>query len=299
MKTRIIGFILILAAIVIGIVSVIQYGPRLRQYRREQADYKELQDEYTKDPEKIDTEEYKPETDEEGSETDQEKSSIDKSKETSKHETSVYVSLMKELGMEDKINDYAPIEVDGKKLKEKNPDYIGWIYVPGTDISYPVVKSSDNQDYVHTNFNRQYSYAGTIFMDSDYKGNYELHNTVLYGHNMNDGSMFAQLKGYFKEEFAKSHPIFWFITPEETRLYRVFSVSRPYPTDKNHYAVEGTDYNTTEEFGTIVQNMIKDSIYDFWSNDVNGNSVIMGLSTCISPSTEERCMVEGVFVGKL
>jgi len=60
-------------------------------------------------------------------------------------------------------DEFAPIDVDSETLQDQNADYIGWIYIPDTDISYPVVKSSDNADYLHTDFNKKLQFSGNSF----------------------------------------------------------------------------------------------------------------------------------------
>ena len=83
--------------------------------------------------------------------------------------------------------------VDFSLLKQENEDIVGWIYCEGTPISYPVVQSGDNQYYLHRLINGEYNIAGSIFMD--YRNNAELedNNTIIYGHNMKNNTMFGYL----------------------------------------------------------------------------------------------------------
>ena len=90
-----------------------------------------------------------------------------------------------------------PIEVDFDKLKSVNEDVVGWIYVDALpDISYPIVKGKDNQTYLHQTYEKNYNFAGTIFVDYENSGDFSDCNTLVYGHNMKNGSMFGHLKKF-------------------------------------------------------------------------------------------------------
>ncbi len=125
-------------------------------------------------------------------------------------------------------------------LVKKNRDIVGWIRIPGTDIDYPVLQKKDDPlFYLHRDFHRRYSSAGSIFMDSssdlERSGNY-----LIYGHHMRNGSMFASLVKYSDPDFRREHRIIKFlrIMPDgrgETQVYRVFSCYRASEADKESY----------------------------------------------------------------
>ncbi len=74
---------------------------------------------------------------------------------------------------------------------------MGWIYVEAVpDINYPIVHGKDNETYLHRTYEKNYNFAGTIFVDYENKGDFSDCNTIVYGHNMKNGSMFAQLKKF-------------------------------------------------------------------------------------------------------
>ena len=89
-----------------------------------------------------------------------------------------------------------PITVDFEGLKKINPEVVGWIYSPDTQINYPVALAEDNEKYLHQMINGQYNSAGTIFMDCRNQADLSDFNTILYGHHMKNGSMFASLHQY-------------------------------------------------------------------------------------------------------
>lgn len=201
------------------------------------------------------------------------------------------------LGIDHKKNEFAPIDVDGEALLDENADYIGWIYAPKTDISYPVVQSRDNSDYLHTDFYRNYSFPGTVFMDCRCLSGVLSHHSILYGHNMNNGTMFAGLKSYRDQQFAEEHPVFWFITPKYKLLYKVFAVCNANPYDSVEYGVDGTDYRNNQEF-LDAMNAIKSNSIVSIESDIKSTDYVMSLSTCTENSSV-RCIVHGILLGSV
>ena len=93
----------------------------------------------------------------------------------------------------------APIEIDFDSLLKENPDVAGWIYCPDTVVNYPVMHGKDNELYLHHMINKEYNFAGCIFEDCDNAKGQTDPATILYGHSMNDGSMFAMIHEYTKQ----------------------------------------------------------------------------------------------------
>lgn len=193
------------------------------------------------------------------------------------------------------IDKYAPIEVDSESLLNENPDYLGWIYIPGTDISYPVVKSADNSDYLHTDFHGSYSFPGTIFMDSRCISGILNHHSILYGHNMNNGTMFAGLKYFQEQEYLDDHQFFWFITPRYKLLYQIFSVCYADPYDSVQYGIDGFDYKDNTQFGEAMNAVKKQSLVQTYADSIEDTAYVMSLSTCTSDSSH-RCVVHGILI---
>lgn len=203
--------------------------------------------------------------------------------------------LFKEMGLDLKPSKYRSIKVDGEGLLKENKDYIGWIYVPQTDVSYPVVQGKNNDEYLHANFRKEYNYAGTIFMDSACEKGILNHHGILYGHNMRDGSMFAQLKSWTDAEFAKEHPVFWFITPKYKLLYMTFSSFVSNPLDEDAFAVQGIDFKTNKEWLKILENLKKKSAIET-KYEPNARDFTLTLSTC-TPARTTRVVTTGVLLG--
>jgi len=110
------------------------------------------------------------------------------------------------------------IHIDWDALKKINPDVVGWIYVEGTDINYPIVQGDDNDYYLSHNFDGSASSSGAIFLDMDNDPNFESDNNIIYGHNMLDGSMFAQITKFKDQEFLEKNYHIIIATPERAYL---------------------------------------------------------------------------------
>lgn len=91
------------------------------------------------------------------------------------------------------------------KLKELNPDTVGWITIPNTKIDYPFVKGTDNSFYLSHDIYKQYASAGTLFMDSRCDQDFSNFNSILYGHHMRNGSMFGELEKFSDKIFFDSN----------------------------------------------------------------------------------------------
>ena len=97
-------------------------------------------------------------------------------------------------------------KVDFAKLKAENPDTKGWIWLPDTNIDYPIVQGKDNDYYLHRDFSGNYLYDGCIYIDASVERPFsENENTVIYGHRMRSGAMFNNLGKYSDREFFDTH----------------------------------------------------------------------------------------------
>ena len=101
-----------------------------------------------------------------------------------------------------------PADIDLAALQQQNPDTVGWIELPGTDISYPIMQGASNETYLRHTFNKEYLISGSIFMDFRNNKDYSDFNTIIFGHNMRDGTMFSQLGSYLNDDFLRCYIIF-------------------------------------------------------------------------------------------
>lgn len=158
------------------------------------------------------------------------------------------------------------------KLKELNNDYIGWISIPGTNINYPIVKGTDNSFYLNHNFLKEESKVGAIFVDCN-TNEFEDRNTIIYGHYMKDGSMFADLHKISSE----SNDTYKVYIATEIKIleYEIFSLFKD-SADINNYQ---TFWSTTEKYLSFLSMLKEKSIYDY-SKDIMQIDTMLTLSTC-------------------
>lgn len=186
-------------------------------------------------------------------------------------------------------------EGDGFKVnwdKIKNKDAVAWIWFKSIEeISYPVMQADDNSYYLHRNTKEQYSFAGSIFMD--YHNNYDFsdQNTIIYGHNMADGTMFGSLKKLMDDEFYSKHPYFYIYTRDGRMLkYQIFSASVIQPSSSIYtYA-----FGDLEKYQEYIDTWVNNSMYDAGTKP-SVNDRIVTLSTCTQHGSK-RFAVQGYLV---
>lgn len=162
-------------------------------------------------------------------------------------------------------------------LKGVNPDTVGWLTVDGTSIDYPVVRFTDNDFYLRRDFYGRSNIAGTLFMD--YRDSFDLtenRNTVVYGHNMNDGSMFNNLHDFKKESVFKNGRI-RFVTSNGTFIYEVFSVHEAHETSEYFQ----TDFASDAGFASYLADMQAQSLYKKEGVTLTPADKVLTLSTCV------------------
>ena len=139
----------------------------------------------------------------------------------------------------------------------KNPDWIGWLKIKGTGISYPVMqREGDSEYYLHRDFDGKYSFYGTPFLDS--RCTIDRDNCIVYGHNINGGRMFGALHAYSSESYYKDHPEIGFRVGDEKRKYQLVSVMQ---TTTLSPVYSFTDVGNWDEYGEYVNQILSGSLY--------------------------------------
>ena len=149
-------------------------------------------------------------------------------------------------------------QLDWDALRAINPDVVGWIVVPDTPISYPIVRGQDNAHYLRHTFSGERNASGAIFMDYRNSADFSDNQIILHGHNMRDGSMFAPLHGWTGDYFIIH-------TPDGIMVFEVF----------DRRMVSATD-----------------EIYQL--HDMENGEQIVTLSTCVNGRAEMRFVVRGI-----
>ena len=170
-----------------------------------------------------------------------------------------------------------------KELRKENQDIVGWLEIENTNINYPVLQGKDNEYYMSHNYKKQKSKNGAIFLDKDYDWNIKSNNLLIYGHNLNNGTMFQELLKYEKESFYKEHQIINFITEKEEANYEIISVIKTrvyYKNEKNVFRYYFfINPKSEKEYNEFITNAKKESLYET-NKTANYGDELITLSTC-------------------
>lgn len=154
------------------------------------------------------------------------------------------------------VTELAKTDLDA--LREYNADVIGWIYIPGTKINYPIVQGADNQYYLEHLWNGTESPAGAIFLESTNDPGMDAFYSILYGHNLNDGSMFGGLHYYESQAFFEGHPYVYLVTDTGVYRYEVYA-AHSVAVDSIVYAVQIKREDTKAR---LLRETLADSVID-------------------------------------
>lgn len=153
----------------------------------------------------------------------------------------------------------ADLTVDWDALRAVNPDIVAWVYVPDSPINYPVVQGDDNEEYLHKAFDGSTGWlasAGTIFLDSTNSSDFSDRNSALYGHHMNDGSMFASLSDWQNNDEFNSHRDIYVLTPQGNYRLKTFALVKTTGDD----ALVQTTFSSDESYQSYIQDKLDRSV---------------------------------------
>lgn len=233
-----------------------------------------------------------------GAETENASGTNDAGKSTGMDETknagTDSLEMLKEMGV--------PIpekEIDFTDLQENtNKDIYAWIYIPDSMIDYPVLQhDTDNTYYLNYNLDGSRGYPGCIYSENYNARDFSDPNTVLYGHNMKKGTMFAGLHKFEDSEYFEEHPYVYIYTPEKLLVYEIFAA---YEHSNEHLLL---NYDLSSE--VIFQKYLDDimDIRTMSSNirkdmSLSSDNHILTLSTCIADKPDNRYLVQGVLLNE-
>ena len=198
-------------------------------------------------------------------------------------------------------DDLSPYQVPEKSidfdaLKAENEDIYAWITIPDTNIDYPVLQHPTELDYyLSHNLDGSGGYPGCIYSQFINEMDFSDFNTVLYGHNMGSGTMFANLHYYEDSEFFDTHPYVYIYTEDGTLVYQVFAA---YAFSDVHLLM-GFDLSKEEIREIYLNNIFSlEGINDNINRDVEvtTDSKLLTLSTCIRNQAGKRYIVAAVLV---
>ncbi|MNN15152.1 Sortase family protein [compost metagenome] len=206
-----------------------------------------------------------------------------------------YESLQKYVNRDSnisEIDDKEVLSVDFGSLKKLNEDIIGWISFKDTEVNYPIVKGADNSYYLNHTFNKTENDSGSIFMDFENDSSFKDKNTILYGHNMKNGSMFSILNKYMDKDFYESTQYFWLYTENEVFKCEIFSA---YKTSAHNGKSYIKKFSTDQEYEDFLKEIKNSSLYDTGIN-VGKDDIVLTLSTCTNNDKDSRFVVSSKMV---
>lgn len=187
--------------------------------------------------------------------------------------------------------------IDFEKLKKKNSDIYAWIKVPNTDVDYPILQSYDDDDnfYLTHDLNKKYSFGGSIYTQRANSTDFYDRNTVIYGHDLTTGKMFTTLHKFRNKDFFDKNKYFYIYMEHHILKYKIISA---YKYDDRHI-LNSFDFSDDQVFLDYLE-YIKDPKSVLKNErqgiELNLDSKIVTLSTCIGNESDKRYLVQGVLV---
>ena len=182
----------------------------------------------------------------------------------------------------------SPLQVDFASLRAQSTDYVAYIYSPDTKINYPVAYTDNNFYYIDHIPGDIENANGTIFIDCRNASDFSDKNTCLYGHNMNDGSMFANLRNYRDASYYPEHPVIYLSTPDINYRLDLIAGCIVEPTS---YAY-AREFESDEQFLAHVDVLKENSTFES-DVEVTAEDKLVTLSTCTYEIDDGRYVVVG------
>lgn len=200
----------------------------------------------------------------------------------------------KEQSVERENSNYiSPIDFD--YLKKSNPDIFAWINIPGTAVDYPVVQHpTDDSYYLKHGPEGMYSAYGCPYIELSDSGSFLEFNTVIYGHNMNDGSMFASLHDFENKDFFEKHREIVIYTTEHMFTYEVFAAVMYSDAHIPYYFNDAIESDRTSFLNSLVYDSIPERSIISDDATVSEDNCIITLSTCDKKLRDNRFLVVAV-----
>jgi len=167
-----------------------------------------------------------------------------------------------------------------------NPDIVAFLYIQGTNVNNVVVQGPDNSFYLYRDAMRNRNVNGALFLDFRNSPLFTDKNTIIYGHNMNNGTMFHDLRFYLREDFFESHPYITVIMDDMALVYQIFSVFQT-RIDFDYIQV---DFEDRDEFGELVAEIMRRRVFDTGVVATADDNMLI-LSTCTNVTEDTRIVV--------
>lgn len=186
--------------------------------------------------------------------------------------------------------------IDFEKLQSYNDEIYAWIHIPNTQIDYPVAQHDGADDYyLKHNMYGEPEFAGTIYTEKANKTDFSDPNTVIYGHNMRNGSMFQNLHKFSEKDFFEENQYVYIYTPRHVLTYHIFAA---YEYDDRHI-MNSFDFSKKKVYKEYLQGVFEGRSMNAnirSDEDVTVDDKIITLSTCVGGKPESRYLVQAVLV---
>ena len=192
--------------------------------------------------------------------------------------------------------DFPLPDIDFEALKEINGDFCAWLFIPALELNYPVVWCGDNETYLTRTFEGESNSAGCLFVDAAAQPDFSDRNTLIYGHNMKNGSMFGSLSDFQQDgKLAEDFPYFYLYTEDTAMRYRIIAY---YTTtgDSSTYRFVNTD----EEYDAYLEWILQNNQFSGYEEEaLKDRPAMVTLSTCHGRAGgNDRFVVHGVLTEK-
>ena len=178
-----------------------------------------------------------------------------------------------------------------KDLKKLNPDVKAWIQVPKTNIDYPVVQGQDDMEYINKNVYGEFELSGAIFLSCLNKDDFSDPYNLVYGHNMKNGGMFADVADFTNKEYFETHQKGKLYLTDATRKIRFFACMKVTAADAKIYHPDGYHKENLKDLLDYIQA----NAVQYRDVNVADENSLIALSTCSEAETNGRV----VLIGKL
>ena len=188
------------------------------------------------------------------------------------------------------------IPIDFAALQQQNPDVYAWIQVPGTEVDYPILQSSnDNTYYLNHTIDGEEKKEGAIFTENYNTKTFEDPNTVIYGHDMKNGSMLQSIHKYMDRSFFDNNRDIVIYMPNQIFRYKIFAA---YLTDNRHLLMNYNFWSKDEyqQYLNSIFSMRDMNAFIDTSMEVTNEDKIITLSTCYAGISTQRYLVQAVLV---
>lgn len=182
--------------------------------------------------------------------------------------------------------------VDLTQLRQTNPDVLGWISIPGTQLDYPFLQGEDNQYYLNHTWQGKRNAAGSVFLECKMRPDFSGFNTIIYAHNMKNGSMFGSLRQYRTQSHYEANPYIYIMDEGGLRRYEIFAafeaevVGYTYRLDINTPEKKQAFLDYSDQCSAIKTNIVP-----------TVDDSVITLSTCTGNGYDHRWVVQAVLTG--